>query len=269
MTRTQRHPIIHLLMLLAFSFVFYFVAITLNVGCTPTTPAVEAPTEKVTDLKLAWDSKGSHTKAWTQHLISELYARPKLLAVNIKDAADYCPNFANTTQDQRVEFYATMIAESTRWESSFNPEATTRECRKKTKDGKACSSSSTCHNVYGSNGRWDETYGWCMKGGHSLDGGYVISRGPVQMSLESALGYGCKVSTPRDLNDPLKNFSCAVHVSERFIVADGRIGSPTTSSPWYGLTKYWAVYRGSDEYTKKSLAAIRAATKALPFCKAG
>lgn len=265
-SRASRNPALHLMALLGITCLLVFLALTMGVGCTPS--AVEAPpATKITDLPLAWDSKGSHTKAWTKHLIDELYARPALLAVDIKDAADYCPNYAKLTPDQRVAFYATMTAEATRWESSFNPESSTRECRKKTSAGAACSTAATCHNAYGSNGRWDGTYGWCMKGGHALDNYYVISRGPIQMSLQSSQHYGCKVSVPRDLNDPLKNFSCFVQVAERFITADGRVGSPTTKSPWYGLTKYWAVWRGSDTYTLKARTAIRAATKALPFCK--
>ena len=185
--------------------------------------------------------------------MKELRAASDLLEAKPADVAAWCPKYASLTKEQRAVFYGHMIAEAAKWESSLDPSKNTYECR------------STC--VYKGGCRYVEGRGYCMKGGHSLDGGLVISRGLMQMSLESAQSIGCPLKEPKELNDPLKNLSCAVRGFNLYIPGGGYIATKGSDEKWKGAAAYWAVWRGTNEYTKQSRAAIQAASLKAPGCK--
>lgn len=168
------------------------------------------------------------------------------------DASGLCKEYATKPRSQRVEFWAHLISAMVKWESNFNPETILRECSK-----------SKC--VYQSCTRHPQ-FGYCMKGGHELDGGLVISRGLGQISLQSAIAYGCEVKTPRDLHDPQKNLKCMVKIAETLVKRDKRIMG-RTNGQWRGVSRYWSVTRGVNDYTRKSLASIIEYVSSRPLCR--
>lgn len=89
----------------------------------------------------------------------------------------------------------------------------------------------------------------------------IWSRGLFQLSLESGLGYKCPFRNQEDLHDPERNIKCAVLILERWVTRDNRIAGKESGS-WRGGARYWAVLRGSREYTKNSLKAIKEANNA-------
>lgn len=216
-------------------------------SCTqlPTTP--DAPKEPITSApKQPWNNE-----KWDAFLSDALKTHGKALVQSKPaDRAQWCPTYDKLTEAQQAAFYGVLIGEASRWESKFKPETNTYECRK------------TC--VYSGGCRYVEGRGYCMLGGHKLDGGLVISRGLMQMSLESAQGIGCDVAKPSDLNDPEKNLTCAVKAFAYYITRGGQIATKVDGK-WRGAAAYFAVFRGTDDYTAKSRAAIMAAGKG--FCK--
>lgn len=224
-----------------------------------------APPEVVSSEipKLAWHGKHADAKSWTEFLLSDLALTGKdLVASSPDDATLFCPKYKTLTAQQKIEFYAQLISKMTQYESGFKPESLMYECNKK-------------KNPYGS-ARYDSARGWCMKGGHAKDGGYVISRGLIQMSLQSAQGYKCPLTDPSELHDPKKNLNCAIRVLNRFVPSPrqyegavrghNRIAGKVNGS-WKGGAAYWAVLRDSSGYAKESYTAIRNYTSSLPYCK--
>lgn len=198
---------------------------------------------------LAWEGN-VRAERWTQELVDSV-AFSKLPDIYPNDASSLCKEYASKPRSQRVEFWAQLISVMVKWESNLKPETILRECSKN-----RCIYSSCRHHP---------TYGYCMKGGHSLDGGLVISRGLGQMSFQSVLGYGCEVKTPQDLHDPIKNLKCMVKMTEKLVSQDKQIMGRKIGK-WAGVSRYWAVTRGVNDYTRKSLPAIQRYVKSRAIC---
>lgn len=234
----------------------------------PEEPEVGLPAEP-SEIKLAWNGKHKDADKWTTFTLQTIRTiGADMAASNPLDAEAFCPSYKKLTADERVEFYAQLISKMVQYESSYNPASFMYECSK-------------TKNNYGSNARWDEERGWCMKGGHSLDGGYVISRGLMQMSLESAQSYGCPVKVPQDMHDPYKSLDCAIRVMNRFIPAPrpymgatrghGSIaGYSSTRKAWNGAAAYWAVIRETKDANgkvKPSFTGIKTYVSGLALCR--
>ena len=82
-------------------------------------------------------------------------------------------------------------------------------------------------------------------------GARVISTGLFQLSRESARGYGCPMNNQEDLMDPVKNTQCAVTIMNRWVGRDNLVGRGSR-----GGGRYWAVFRGTREYTRLARASI-------------
>lgn len=213
--------------------------------------------------RLAWNGKTLASDAWTIHTISEFKKNPDILNSVPIDVAQFCPNYEKLSIDDRALFYAHLLSKMAEYESGFKPDRSYKECSFK-------------ESTYGSSGKWIELEGmWCIPG-HKLDGGVAISRGLMQMSLESAIGYGCQVSSPSELHDAFKSISCAVKVFNRLVpkprIVDGKtrghgyIASKVDGS-WKGASAYWAVVRDSSGYNKESSGKIKLYTSQLEYCR--
>lgn len=239
-------------------FAFFIIAILMISACQtlPEPQPVEpAPAPIVTPvpkpMTLSWDADKKPNEAWNKILI-EAVLSSGLHKVAIKDR-EFCPKYDDLVETEKHEFWAQLISRMVKWESNYKPEAKMAECRK-----------DKC--IYGSCSK-HPTLGFCMKGGHKLDGGVVISRGLIQMSLESSLALGCDwLKKPEDLHDPAKNLQCAVKALTRYVVRDEQIAG-NGPGDWKGGARYWAVLRGTSDYTKKTLADIKKYTSSLSFCK--
>ncbi|WP_409479507.1 hypothetical protein [Pseudobdellovibrio sp. HCB154] len=201
---------------------------------TPTpTPApaptpTPAPGADTSDAVPMWEAKVSGSREWSNHLYSELDRLGQdLLDVIPADAATFCPNYKNLTYNERKRYWIYIMSVMTKFESSFNTNTTYTE---------------------------DFT---------DSSGKKVISRGLLQISIESANGYDCELSNAQDLHNPLKNLSCGVRILDRWVGRDGRIAGKVDSK-WRGGARYWAVLREGDKTSYKT---ILSSSKNLKMCK--
>lgn len=171
------------------------------------TPTMAARTEPALPTG-RWDSKPDGP-AWTRFALAGIDAHGQgLLATQPADVASYCPRYPQAGPADRRAFWAGLMSALARPESNFNPAVTFTE------------------SFPDSSGR------------------PVVSRGLLQISQESANGYGCGITDPQQLHDPETHLSCAARIINRLVTRDGVIGS--TSAPWKGMSAYWSPFRRAD-----------------------
>jgi len=72
----------------------------------------------------------------------------------------------------------------------------------------------------------------------------VISTGLLQLSYESARGYGFPGITTADLKDPAKNLAVGARILGRWLSRDGVV-SGGSSGAWKGAARYWSTMRSA------------------------
>ena len=164
-----------------------------------------------------WENHSSQGKNWTEHVQRELAINGKnLLDVIPADQNLFCPNYSNLSEQQRKAYWVFLISSMVRFESNFDPKMSFTE------------------------------------GFDDSQGRPVISRGLLQLSIESGNAYGCQFKSSQDLHDPLKNLSCGVRILDRWLDRDGRIGGKINGK-WRGGARYWSVLREGDKTSYKSI----------------
>lgn len=134
------------------------------------------------------------------------------------DLAEY--QYVSNPAEDMVEFYNCLMAALCQFESNYKPEVTYKEDMVDAK------------------------------------GNQVISRGLLQLSMESANSYGGGITNEQQLHDPETNIRCAVLIMKKCIVRDGRIQGGETGA-WKGMARYWSPFRKPER-----IAAIKARMKA-------
>lgn len=143
------------------------------------------------------------------------------------DIAEYCPAWSQLNGYERLSFWADLLAAMAVHESRHNPQA---------------------RHVERFNDRFGEP---------------VVSRGLLQLSQESANGYGCGIRQAEQLHNPAENIRCAVRILSRWVAEDGVIsayvsdGANKPVKPWRGGARYWSVLRANRKTAdiKKNLQA--------------
>jgi len=177
-------------------------------------PIVEAGPKDVTPL---WEAKIRNSKEWSDYVYLKLDTLGKdLLDVVPADRSLFCPRYSKMSYAQRKQYWTFMISAMTRFESNFN-----------------------------TNTKYTESF-------TDSNGKKVISRGLLQISIESGRGYDCDLRTAQDLHDPYKNLACGIRILNRWVSRDGRIAGKV-SSKWRGGARYWAVLRAGDKTSYKSI----------------
>lgn len=181
-------------------------------------------TSSVTPL---WETEHEDGKEWSNHVRTEIdFLGKDLMDVIPGDYATFCPKFKELSYNERKDFWIYLISQMARYESNFNP-----------------------HTSYKEN--------FSDSGGDR-----VVSRGLLQLSIESGNAYGCGFRSAKDVHDAEQNLSCGVRILNRWIAYDGRIGGKIKGQ-WRGGARYWSVLRSAnDPYAK-----IVKATRALEICK--
>lgn len=162
--------------------------------------------------------------------VKKSHALVDLLPKDWKDFVDRKP----TTEAQMVDFWGNILVEMSYWESKWKTNAKYTEAFRSSRTGKN-----------------------------------VVSRGLFQMSLSSSNAYGCGWKTEQEIHDkPLKAIDCAVATLAYWIVRDGCLackGNKDPNNKWdsghRGGGRYWAVFRGHRDYTRKSLKALKNANR--------
>ncbi len=175
-----------------------------------------------------WENHSSQGKAWTEFVHRELELNGQnLLDVIPADQNLFCANYSNLSEQQRKTYWVFLISSMVRFESNFNPAISFTE------------------------------------GFNDSQGKPVVSRGLLQLSIESGNAYGCQFKSAQEVHDPLKNLSCGVKILNRWLGRDGRIAGKV-SSQWRGGARYWSVLREGDKTSYKS---ILSWSQNLSICK--
>lgn len=172
----------------------------------------------------AWDVR-PEGRTWTQvaHQAVAVLA-PQLVTLTPTDIDAFCPGYRGANPDGRRAFYVALLAELSRYESNFDPSVSFTE------------------SFTDSTGR------------------RVVSRGLLQLSQESANGYGCGITDAQQLHDPETNIRCAVRILGRWVERDGVIAGYNAGA-WRGASRYWSPFRDRNK-----LVDLQATLNAQPFC---
>jgi hypothetical protein len=156
-----------------------------------------------------WESRPAG-RDWTRFALAGVDAHGQGLLANVpSDVGAYCPRYAQANSEDRRAFWVGLMSALARFESDFDPSVTFTE-----------------PDVI------------------DAQGNRVISRGLLQISQESANGYGCGIADAQQLHDPATNLACAARIMNRLVTRDGVTG--TISSPWRGMAAYWSPFRRPD-----------------------
>ncbi len=125
------------------------------------------------------------------------------------DIHSYCVTYHELSADLRLRFWGDLLAAMSYHESGHDTELTYQE---------------------------DFT---------DNNGDRVVSRGLLQLSLESSQGYDCPLIDASELHDPAKNIDCAVRILHKWIEQDGVISQDAgwLAGGWKGAARYWGVFR--------------------------
>lgn len=135
-----------------------------------------------------------------------------LLAAVPADVKEFCSAYPTLGPSKRAQFWAMLLSAMARYESGFKP-----------------------------NTSYTEDF-------PDSSGVPVVSRGLLQISKESANGYGCGITDAKQLHDVETNLRCGVRILNRWVPKDGRIAAIGKSN--LGGARYWSVLR-AVKYDKK------------------
>lgn len=208
-----------------FLFVFLFsIEGAWGFGKKPANPEPVEPTPDV--IRARWEASQRDGGKWSQHAFDQLPVLGKdLINRTPADITAFCPGYENGNAVDKKNFWVYLLSAMTQLESSHNPTVSYKESFNDSK------------------------------------GNPVISRGLLQISIESGNGYGCGFKNEQELHDPYKNLDCGLRILNRWIGGDGVISGKSGSS-WRGGARYWAVLRKDTH-----LANIRSWTKAQDICR--
>jgi hypothetical protein len=193
-------------------------------------PSNPAPPSNVdtSDATPLWEAQVKGSREWTNHLHSELDRLGQdLLDVIPADRSLFCPGYSKLSYQDRKKYWIYMMSAMVKFESGFN-----------------------------TNTSYKEDF-------NDSSGKAVVSRGLLQISIESARGYDCELTDAQQLHDPFKNLSCGVRILDRWVGRDGRIAGKVDSK-WRGGARYWSVLREGDKTSYKS---ILTWSKKLKMCQ--
>ena len=137
----------------------------------------------------SWEgnSQGKTLKGYTKDALNK-YGSDLLRAVP-SDISTYCPNYYRTNYDQRLDFWAGFISSLSHFESNHKSQV------------------------------------WYQERFNDVQGNPVISRGLLQISIESGNGYGCGLTDQQQLHDPKTNISCGVRILNRWVGQEDKMVS--------------------------------------------
>ncbi len=155
-----------------------------------------------------WDGKHGDSELWNEFSYKAMAdLGSDLLENEPADIKTFCPAYENLNKEGQVMFWISLVAAMTRYESSFNPATSYQENFK------------------------------------DQNGEYIVSRGLLQLSIESGRGYGCPLESALSLHDPETNLRCGIRILNRWVGRDGLITGKSSSGSWRGGARYWAVLR--------------------------
>lgn len=153
-----------------------------------------------------WDGRHRNSEQWSQYTYDAVQEFGQdLLASDPDDIDLFCPNYNNLNREGKSMFWIQLIASMTEFESGFRPETSFTESFR------------------------------------DSQGDLIVSRGLLQISIESARGYDCDLRNAQDLHDAQRNLECGIRIMNRWVMRDGRIAGNING--WKGGARYWSVLR--------------------------
>jgi hypothetical protein len=150
----------------------------------------------------------------------------ELLTAAPRDVEAYCPSYDDLNQEQRRAYWVYLLSRLARFESSHDPSVS-----------------------------YEENF-------NDAQGNRVISRGLLQLSKESANGYGCGIGDATELHDPETNIRCGVRILNRWVAERDGVIAARINGQWRGAARYWSPFR--DDSKREQIAS---ATAAQPYCQ--
>jgi hypothetical protein len=173
--------------------------------------------------------------AWSEIEIAKDWTRTtEILINNLKlneetpnDVELFCPNYKTLKKEVKTEFWVGLISAMAKKESNFDPAAFYTENFK------------------------------------DANGEYVVSRGLLQLSIESAnqRRYNCNLANASALHNPEANISCAANILATWIKQDKVIAKTDTGNK--GGARYWSVLRRNS----RSLPTVIKFTNSMQICR--
>ena len=206
----------------------------------PQQPGPDHPSEPQYKVESApiWESASRpQARNWTLHAFAIVDKYGQALVRGSSDIKDFCPEYFTLTRNQKLNFWVSLIAAMTKYESSFNPTT-----------------------------RMHET----TMGTDPITKLPVHSEGLLQLSYQDVQAYpfcnefdwnADKHLDPKDprktILDPFKNLTCGIRILNW---QNNKYDQITVNKG-----QYWAVLKTGGKYQK--IAEISGHTKAIPFCK--
>lgn len=176
-------------------------------------------------IRARWEASQRDGAAWSKHVFERLPAlAPRLLAATPSDVTQFCPAYGQLNERDKKNFWVYLLSSMAELESSHKPEMS-----------------------------YTEAF-------NDAQGNRVVSRGLLQISIESGNGYGCGFKTASELHDPLKNLDCGLRILNKWVGNDGKIAGQIGAT-WQGGARYWAVLRRDPNLGK-----IKGWNQALRMC---
>jgi hypothetical protein len=186
-------------------------------SCVPVEPSPDENPEDSNDpeetvetdfeVPLKW-SEVADSAEWDISLRKALDKHGKVLMNSIPADIDrFSKNYKNLDYFERMNFWAYLISMMAKKESNWKPETS-----------------------------YVESF-------NDSQGNKVVSRGLLQISIESARGYDCPLERAEDLHDPELNLICTVLIMSRWVERDKVISKQDSSGKWLGGARYWSVLR--------------------------
>lgn len=158
---------------------------------------------------------------WSNFAVGKIKAEYYSRLTQAQDLETFCPRYHDLPPHHQAFVLGELLSAMAKFESAWKPETT-----------------------------YTEAFA-------DRHGKRVVSRGLLQLSIESAQGYKCPITKAQALHDPKTNIDCGLRILSRVIERTGRIGAA-------GPKQYWAVIKPDSTHHK--LPAIRAMVAKVPGC---
>ena len=157
-----------------------------------------------------WDAKNRHYTLLARSAINDV--GEGLLTAEPVDVGQFCWSYTGLDREARLWFWSDLLASMSKLESNHNEEL-----------------------------QYTERFA-------DAQGHRVVSRGLLQLSIESSHNYQCGLSRAEQLHSPEENIRCATRILNKWVTQDRAIGGGNAfTDNWQGGARYWSVLRNSEK----------------------
>ena len=157
-----------------------------------------------------WETSKPQYEHYARRAIDEV--GQGLLTAEPVDIGQFCWSYAGLDREARVWFWSDLLAAMSKLESDHNEAL-----------------------------QYTERFA-------DVNGNRVVSRGLLQLSIESSRNYQCDISNAEQLHSAEENIRCATRILNKWVAQDNAIGLGSSfSASWRGGARYWSVLRNTEK----------------------